>query len=88
DPYRYRTSRLLAEGEVDALLWVASFGPHAWPASLDPAVPAVVLGHPALAEAARSRGAATVFIPIATPGIDSGGHLFRVDSSVVMPLAA
>lgn len=88
DPYRYRTSRLLAEGEVDALLWVASFGPHAWPASLDPAVPAVVLGHPALAEAAVSRGAATVFIPVATPGIDSGGHLFRVDSSVVMPLAA
>jgi formylmethanofuran dehydrogenase subunit B len=88
DPYRYRTARLLADREVDALLWVASFAPHAWPASLDPAVPLVVLGHPALAQAAQARGANTVFIPVATPGIDSGGHLFRVDSSVVMPLAA
>ncbi|NML30481.1 molybdopterin-binding domain-containing protein [Paraburkholderia antibiotica] len=88
DPYRYRTARLLAEREVDALLWVASFAPHAWPASLDPALPLIVLGHPALAPAARARGANTVFIPVATPGIDSGGHLFRVDSSVALPLAA
>lgn len=88
DPYRYRTARLLAEGEVDALLWVASFAPPAWPQALDQNVPAIVLGHPALAEAAKSRGGATVFIPVATPGIDSGGHLFRVDGSVVMPLSA
>ncbi|WP_233836365.1 formylmethanofuran dehydrogenase [Paraburkholderia sp. ZP32-5] len=88
DPYRYRTSRLLAEREVDALLWIASFAPDAWPASLDPALPLIVFGHPALADAAKARGANTVFIPVATPGIDSGGHLFRVDSSVVMPLAA
>ena len=88
DPYRYRTGRLLAGGEVDALLWIASFAPQAWPASLDPAVPLIVLGHPAFADATKARGANTVFIPVATPGIDSGGHLFRVDSSVVMPLAA
>jgi formylmethanofuran dehydrogenase subunit B len=88
DPYRYRTSSLLAGGEVDALLWTASFAPHAWPASLDPAVPLIVLGHPALADATKARGANTVFIPVATSGIDTGGHLFRVDSSVVMPLAA
>jgi formylmethanofuran dehydrogenase subunit B len=88
DPYRYRTDRLLAEGEIDALLWIASFAPPAWPQALDPAVPAIVLGHPGLAEAARARGATTVFIPVATPGIDSAGHLFRIDGSVVMPLAA
>ncbi|RZF27831.1 formylmethanofuran dehydrogenase [Paraburkholderia sp. UYCP14C] len=88
DPYRYRTARLLAEREVDALLWIASFAPQAWPASLDPALPLIVLGHPALAEAARARGANTVFVPVATPGIDSGGHLFRVDGTVVMPLTA
>jgi len=88
DPYRYRTGRLLAEREADALLWIASFTPHAWPASLDPAVPLIVLGHPALADAAKARGANTVFVPVATPGIDGNGHLFRVDSSVVMPLRA
>jgi formylmethanofuran dehydrogenase subunit B len=87
DPYRYRTARLLAHAEVDALLWVASFAPQAWPASLDPAVPLIVLGHPALAQATKARAANTVFIPVATPGIDSGGHLFRADSTVVMPLA-
>jgi formylmethanofuran dehydrogenase subunit B len=27
-----------------------------------------------------------VFIPIATPGLDCSGTLFRVDSSVVLPL--
>ncbi|PMS30554.1 molybdopterin-binding domain-containing protein [Paraburkholderia rhynchosiae] len=88
DPYRYRTARLLADGEIDALLWVASFAPPAWPEALPDELPAIVLGHPALAQAATARGAATVFIPVATPGVDSGGHLFRVDSSVVMPLAA
>ncbi|APA87660.1 formylmethanofuran dehydrogenase [Paraburkholderia sprentiae WSM5005] len=88
DPYRYRTARLLAEREVDALLWIASFAPQPWPASLDPALPLIVLGHPALADAARARGANTVFVPVATPGIDSGGHLFRVDGTVVMPLTA
>jgi formylmethanofuran dehydrogenase subunit B len=29
-----------------------------------------------------------VFIPVATPGIDSDGHLFRLDTSVVTPLHA
>ena len=88
DPYRYRTTRLLAEREADALLWVASFAPQAWPVSLDPAIALIVLGHPALADAARTRGANTVFVPVATPGIDSGGHLFRIDGTVVMPLTA
>ncbi|MBC8740094.1 formylmethanofuran dehydrogenase [Paraburkholderia sp. UCT31] len=88
DPYRYWTARLLAEREVDALLWIAGFAPHAWPASLDPALALIVLGHPALADAARARGANTVFVPVATPGVDSGGHLFRIDGTVVMPLTA
>lgn len=88
DPYRYRTSRLLARGEVDLLLWIASLGPAPLPAALDPAVPAIVLGHPALAGAAAARGASTVFVPVATPGIDAGGHLFRLDNTVALPLAA
>ncbi|WP_433696102.1 formylmethanofuran dehydrogenase [Paraburkholderia phenoliruptrix] len=88
DPYRYRAEKLLADGAIDALLWVASFAPPAWPQGLADGLPAIVLGHPALAQTAAARGKGTVFIPVATPGVDSGGHLFRVDSSVVMPLAA
>jgi formylmethanofuran dehydrogenase subunit B len=94
DPYRYRTDRLLEARETDALLWVTSFAPHPLPAALDPQVPAIVLGPPALADAlahaasSAPRRAPTVFIPVATPGIDSDGHLFRLDASVVTPLHA
>lgn len=88
DPYRYRTETLLADGEADALLWIASFGPEPLPASLPDDVPAIVLGHPALAGMLGKRSAPTVFIPVATPGIDSGGHLFRIDATVVAPLQA
>jgi formylmethanofuran dehydrogenase subunit B len=27
-----------------------------------------------------------VFIPVSTPGIGAGGHLFRTDGSVMLPL--
>ncbi|CAD6511752.1 formylmethanofuran dehydrogenase [Paraburkholderia sabiae] len=93
DPYRYRTERLLVAGEADALLWIASFDPHPLPSSHDAGTPVIVLGTPALASTfepanAQPRTAKTVFIPVATPGIDSDGHLFRVDTSVVVPLRA
>jgi len=90
DPYRYRTERLLAAGEADALLWTASFDPHPPPSTLDANTPLIVLGTPALGSAfdLQMRRAKTIFIPVATPGIDSDGHLFRVDTSVVVPLHA
>lgn len=86
DPHRYGTARLLQENQIDALLWVSSYGPQPLPAALPGDVPAVVLCHPAMADAARNRPGPTVVIPVATPGIDSASHLFRVDSSVVVPL--
>ena len=88
DPHRYRTQRLLAAHEVDALLWIASFQPEPLPPGLADNVPAIVLGHPAMRSMLGARTATTVFIPVATPGVDSGGHLFRVDGSVVAPLSA
>jgi formylmethanofuran dehydrogenase subunit B len=86
DAHRYRTETLLKRNEIDALVWISSFTPEPLPASLDDDVPAIILGHPSTDVPART--GATVFIPVATPGIDSGGHLFRVDTSVVAPLAA
>jgi len=88
DPYRYRTQTLLAGGEADALLWVASFVPQPLPDALGADVPAIVLGHPSMAGTLGTRRAPTVFIPVATPGVDSGGHLFRIDATVVAPLRA
>src|SRR5262249_41935440 len=85
DPHRYAADRLLADGAVDALLWVASFGPDNAPSAENAfsAVPSVVLAHPKFA--ARAAGA-RVFIPVATPGIGASGHLFRLDGVVVVPV--
>lgn len=85
DPVRFCATRLLADGAVDALLWVSSFGPE--PAVPAAELPAVVLGHPAQASALAGRRN-TVFIAVSTPGIGSAGHLFRADGGVAVPLDA
>ncbi len=66
----------------DAVIWVNSFSPnkHAPETNL----PFIVLGNSNI-EFANTR-TPDVFIPIATPGLDCSGTLFRVDSSVVLPL--
>lgn len=82
EPLAWGTDRLLADGAVDSLLWVASFGPELRVPST--ALPTVVIGHPALPVPAGTR----VYIPVATPGIGRAGHLFRTDGVVLMPLQA
>ncbi|HWT36149.1 MAG TPA: formylmethanofuran dehydrogenase, partial [Paraburkholderia sp.] len=57
DPYRYRTERLLAAGEADALLWIASFDPHPLPAALAADTPVIALGAPALESAIETANA-------------------------------
>lgn len=84
EPLRYGGLRLIGQGAVDALLWVASF--DAGSAPPDNRLPMVVLGHPALA--ARVRRAGSVFIAVSTPGIGAAGHVFRTDGTVLMPLHA
>ncbi|WP_295636924.1 formylmethanofuran dehydrogenase [uncultured Methylibium sp.] len=79
EPLRYGAQALIDDGAVDALLWVASFGTE--PPCPPGALPTVVLGGPGVAAPARG-----VFIPVATPGLGGSGHLFRTDSSVVLPL--
>jgi len=93
EPQRYAAGRLLADGAVDALLWVASFGPELLPPASAPGarLPQVVLAHPALADRLAEsdeggEGGERVFIPVATPGVSAAGHLFRADGGVVVPL--
>ncbi len=85
DPVRYATAPLLADGAVDALLWVASLAPPLAPPQTT--LPLIVLGHPALAAALAARPG-VVFIPVSTPGIGAAGHMFRADGGVVLPLEA
>ncbi len=88
DPIVTRHNGCSAAREVDALLWVASFQPEPLPQAVSP-----ITSPPSCSDIPRcdrmlgTRTAPTVFIPVATPGIDSGGHLFRVDGSVVAPLS-
>lgn len=88
DPLRFGAPRLLADGAFDLLLWVASFpGQVAGGVLAQAALPRIVLGLPALA-AQLGDERDTVFIPVATPGIHTDGHLFRTDGIVLMPLHA
>ena len=80
DPYRYSIARMLAAGEGDLLVWIASISPDLSPPATD--VPTIVLGTPGLKLAQKS----AVFIPVGTPGVDHSGRLIRCDSVVSLPL--
>ncbi len=67
-------------GAYDCQIFVNSFNPDAPPSVCH--TPTIILGHANTAWAAH----AEVFIPVATPGLDCSGTLFRVDSAVVLPL--
>jgi formylmethanofuran dehydrogenase subunit B len=84
EPVVFDAGRLISDGAVDALLWVASYGTEPAPPANE--LPRIVLGHPATAS--HASGSASVFIPVSTPGIGAAGHLFRTDGVVLMPLAA
>ena len=73
---------------VDGILWVMSFDPERLPPPTD--LPRIVLGPPAMQPRLREAGALDdcVFIPVATPGLNAAGHLFRTDGSIVLPLVA
>jgi formylmethanofuran dehydrogenase subunit B len=79
DPYLNDASRLLAEGEADALVWVSSLSAAPPPAA---EIPAVVIGRSGM----RFDQEPEVFIPVGVPGIDHAGHMYRCDAVVAMPL--
>lgn len=64
----------------DALIWVNSFSPDK--ATPDTNAPTIVIGNPNL----KFKTEPDVFIPIATPGLESVGTMIRVDSNVILPL--
>ncbi|EHR71861.1 formylmethanofuran dehydrogenase subunit B [Burkholderiales bacterium JOSHI_001] len=87
EPLLYGSSKLLADGAVDGLLWVMSFNAERLPPANK--LPCIVLGPPAMGPRLQAASAAnTVFIPVATPGLNAAGHLFRTDGPVVLPLQA
>jgi formylmethanofuran dehydrogenase subunit B len=88
EPLRFDATTLLARGEVDALLWVSSYRAAEVPALADGGDGwRIVLGLPSLAQQLGDESR-TVFIPVATPGVHTGGHLCRADGVVMLPLHA
>jgi len=81
DPLLNTTERLLAEQEVDALVWISAFRPLPPP---EASVPTIVLAAPDL----RFPRTPDVFIPVATPGVDHAGDIFRTDGVVALHLAS
>ena len=80
DPYRYAIGRMLADGEGDLLVWIASFALDLTPPATK--VPTILLGTPGI-ELAKPPA---VFIPVGTPGVDHAGSLVRCDNVVSLPL--
>ena len=80
DPYLFSTEKLLADDQADVLLWISSFNPDKTAPACK--APRIVIGH-AYMEAKD----ADVFIPVGSPGIDHKGTMFRIDSSVSLPLS-
>lgn len=80
DPFRYAIARMLAGGEGDVLVWIASISPALAPPATT--VPTIVLGTPGLAVTSEP----SIFIPVGTPGLDHAGRLIRNDSVVSLPL--
>jgi len=81
DPHLFSATRLLARGEADALVWLASIDASRVPPAA--AVPTIVVGRPDLVPAAEP----AVFIATGIPGVDHAAHLFRTDRVVALPLA-
>lgn len=79
DPRRWSAQRLLAEGSVDRLVWIASLRDAPPPLT---EVPTVVLLRPgnALPQAAE------VVIPVGVPGLDHEGAVYRTDGVVSLPV--
>jgi len=61
------------------LLWISSFNAHS-PPTIN--APTIVIGHPNI----KFTQTPDVFIPIGIPGLDHAGTMFRMDSSVALPL--
>ncbi len=64
----------------DAIVWINSFSPEKPPPKSD--APVIAIGNSQVQFAMPP----AVFIPVATPALDCAGTLFRVDSSIVLPL--
>jgi formylmethanofuran dehydrogenase subunit B len=80
DPHRYAAPAVLARDEADCMIWVSSLSAELTPPAF--AGPTIVLGRADMQLATEPR----VFMPVATPGVDTSGSLMRTDKTVSLYL--
>ncbi len=80
DPYHNSTARLLASGEADVLVWIATLNANQTPPVTS--IPTIVIGRSGMVFEQEP----AVYIPVGAPGIDHTGHMYRCDNVVSMPL--
>ncbi|MCX7111281.1 MAG: formylmethanofuran dehydrogenase subunit B [Proteobacteria bacterium] len=80
DPYHHSTARLLASGEADVLVWIATINARQTPPVTS--IPTIVVGRSGMVFEQEP----SVYIPVGAPGIDHAGHMYRCDNVVSMPL--
>ena len=80
DPYKYSGTNVLKRHEVDAMVWISSFGAVSKPPRAR--IPSIIL----VDTPVRMEYTPDVYIPVATPGLDHTGQLMRTDSVVSLPL--
>jgi formylmethanofuran dehydrogenase subunit B len=80
DPALYSIPKLLKSGVADCLVWLSGLTPDLKPPQTD--VPTIVLATFDMTPDKEP----DVFIPVATPGVDTRGQIMRVDGNVVLPL--
>ncbi len=80
DAHRYASQKVLKNKAVDALLWISSFTSEKRPPKVR--IPTIVLAKPDLKINFRPE----VMIPVATPGVDHVGQLFRTDGVIALPM--
>lgn len=80
DPYHNAASRLLSDGEADALVWIATINARQTPPAA--VLPTIVIGRSGM----RFEREPEVYIPVGAPGVDHAGHMYRCDNVVSLPL--
>jgi formylmethanofuran dehydrogenase subunit B len=77
DPQRWSAERLLEEGAADLFVWIDAFGTRPPPVTT---VPTVLVSRPG----SPVPDTAEVKFPVATPGLDHPGDLYRTDPVVAL----
>lgn len=80
EPIRHGSRHMLDSAQADLLLWLDAFDSDDAPPP--PGCPAIVIGRTGM----RCQFTPDVYIPVATPGIDHPGHVFRGDTVAALPL--